>query len=72
VQSTEDVFVKVWTGLSSFPTIMLRIKIKKNMLVVESQWMIRCKLEVLSKFDPSSLELYEFSSAEKLSERWSI
>jgi len=68
VQSTEDVFVKVWTGLSSCPTTMLRIKIKKNMLVGELQWMIWCKLEVLSKFDPSSLELYEFSSTEKLSE----
>ena len=68
LQFTEDVYVKVWTGLSSCPTTMLRIKIKKNMLVAELQWMIWCKLEILSKFDPSSLELYEFSSAEKLSE----
>lgn len=65
---TQDVFVKVWTGLSSCPTMMVRIKVKKGMLVAEFQWMIWSRLEILSQFDPSSLELHEYSSTEKLSE----
>ena len=65
---TQDIFVKVWSGLSSCPTTMLRIKIKKTMLVAELQWMIWNRIETLSKFDPSSLEIYEYSSTDKLSE----
>lgn len=64
----QDVFVKVWSGLSSCPTTMVRIKVKKGMLVAEFQWMIWSRLETLSQFDPSSLELYEYSRTEKLSE----
>ena len=64
----QDAFVKVWSGLSSCPTTMVRIKVKKGMLVAEFQWMIWNRLQTLSQFDLPSLELYEYSSTEKLSE----
>ncbi len=63
-----DVFIKVWSGLSSSPTAILRMKIRKSMLVAELKWMIWSRLEILGKFDPSSLELYEYGSAEKVLE----
>ena len=64
--STQDLFIKVWHGSSSHPTKMERMKVKQGILISELQWMLCSKLPV--RTDPSNLELYEYSSTEKLSE----
>ena len=67
--STRDVFVKVWSGASSCPPTILRMRIKKGMLVAEFQWMIWNRLEKNSQFDLTGFALYENSSTEKLLEK---
>ena len=64
--STQDLFIKIWYGLSTFPTKIKRMKVRQGISIAEIQWMICGKLSVQT--EPSNLELYEYSSTNKLSE----